>query len=47
MADFKLTYGTMFDPPEELHTRFDDALEKVKAGLGKEFGMTFASYKSN
>ncbi|MEW6718781.1 MAG: aldehyde dehydrogenase family protein [Chloroflexota bacterium] len=39
MADFKLTYATMFNPPEELHTRFDGALKKVKAGLGKEYGM--------
>ncbi len=39
MADFKLTYATMFNPPEELHTRFDAATVKVKAGLGKEYGM--------
>ena len=41
MADkpFKLTYGTMFNPPEELHTRFDEALTKLKANLGKEYGM--------
>jgi 1-pyrroline-5-carboxylate dehydrogenase len=39
MADFKLTYATMFNPPEELHTRFDQALAKVKAGLGAEYGM--------
>jgi 1-pyrroline-5-carboxylate dehydrogenase len=40
MADnFKLTYATMFNPPEELHTRFDEALKKVKANLGKEYGM--------
>ena len=36
---FKLTYATMFNPPEELHTRFDEALAKVKANLGKEYGM--------
>ena len=36
---FKLTYSTMFNPPEELHTRFDEALVKVKAGLGREYGM--------
>ena len=36
---FKLTYATMFNPPEELHTRFDEALSKVKANLGKEYGM--------
>jgi 1-pyrroline-5-carboxylate dehydrogenase len=37
--EFKLTYATMFDPPEELHTRFDAALAKVRAGLGKEYAM--------
>jgi acyl-CoA reductase-like NAD-dependent aldehyde dehydrogenase len=31
---FKLTYSTMFDPPEELHTRFEAALAEVRAGLG-------------
>ena len=36
---FKLTYATMFNPPEELHTRFEAALAKVKANLGKEYGM--------
>ena len=36
---FKLTYATMFNPPEELHVRFDEALVKLKAGLGKEYGM--------
>ena len=36
---FKLTYATMFNPPEELHTRFDEAVAKVKANLGKEYGM--------
>ena len=38
-AYFKLTYATMFNPPEELHTRFEEALVKVKAGLGQEIGM--------
>jgi 1-pyrroline-5-carboxylate dehydrogenase len=36
---FKLTYATMFNPPEELHTRFETALAELKAGLGKEYGM--------
>lgn len=36
---FKLTYATMFNPPEELHTRFEEALEQVKARLGQEYGM--------
>lgn len=40
MADtFKLTYATMFDPPEELHSRFEEALEQVKTRLGQEYGM--------
>lgn len=36
---FKLTYATMFNPPEELHIRFDEALNKLKSGLGKDYGM--------
>jgi 1-pyrroline-5-carboxylate dehydrogenase len=36
---FKLTYATMFNPPEELHTNFENALTKWKANLGKEYGM--------
>jgi len=36
---FKLTYATMFNPPEELHWRFDEALQKIKANLGKEYGL--------
>jgi 1-pyrroline-5-carboxylate dehydrogenase len=39
MADFKLTYSTMFNPPEELHKGFDKAVAKVKANLGKEYSM--------
>jgi len=36
---FKLTYATMFNPPEELHTKFDDAIAKQKTNLGREYGM--------
>ena len=36
---FKLTYSTMFDPPAELHQRFETALGRVKAGLGKRYPM--------
>jgi 1-pyrroline-5-carboxylate dehydrogenase len=36
---FKLTYATMFNPPEELHTNFEAALTKVKANLGNEVPM--------
>ena len=39
MANFKLTYATMFNPPEELHTRFEEGLKNVKADLGKEYSM--------
>jgi len=36
---FKLTYATMFNPPEELHTKFDQAIERTRASLGKEYAM--------
>ena len=29
-SDFKLTYSTMFDPPAELHARFEAALAKIR-----------------
>jgi len=31
---FKLTYATMFNPPAEMHERFETALAKVRSGLG-------------
>ena len=31
---FRLTYATMFDPPEALHERFETALAAVRARLG-------------
>jgi 1-pyrroline-5-carboxylate dehydrogenase len=34
---FRLTYATMFDPPETLHTCYEKALVRVKARLGKEY----------
>jgi 1-pyrroline-5-carboxylate dehydrogenase len=37
--DFQLTYGTMFNPPQELHTRFESALEEKKKDLGQNYGM--------
>ncbi|HSV86746.1 MAG TPA: aldehyde dehydrogenase family protein [Levilinea sp.] len=36
---FKLTYATMFSPPEELHTRFDQALAHIRQNLGQEHAM--------
>jgi len=39
MADkFKLTYATMFNPPPELHTRFDEVLAYVNWNLGRVYG---------
>jgi 1-pyrroline-5-carboxylate dehydrogenase len=39
MTDFKLTYATMFAPPEELHQKYDAALQKIKTRLGTEHAM--------
>jgi 1-pyrroline-5-carboxylate dehydrogenase len=36
---FRLTYATMFDPPEALHASFERALAAVKADLGREYPM--------
>jgi len=37
---FKLTYSTMFDPPEEMHSSFEAALADVRAGLGSTHAMS-------
>ena len=39
MANFRLTYATMFNPPEELHTRFEAALAETRSNLGQQHGM--------
>jgi 1-pyrroline-5-carboxylate dehydrogenase len=39
MSDFKLTYATMFNPPEELHKGFDAAVARLKQNMGKEYGL--------
>jgi len=36
---FRLTYATMFDPPEELHRSYEKALAAVKASLGQTYPM--------
>jgi 1-pyrroline-5-carboxylate dehydrogenase len=36
---FKLTYATMFDPPEELHERFEKALAGLRTRLGAEHAL--------
>jgi len=38
-GSFRLTYATMFSPPEEMHTKYEKALEVVKANLGRDYGM--------
>jgi len=38
-TEFKLTYSTMFDPPPELHVRFEAALDAIRAHLGGEHAM--------
>src|SRR5687768_3052749 len=37
MTAFKLTYSTMFDPPPELHARFEAALASVRGRLGRDY----------
>ncbi len=39
VMSFKLTYSTMFDPPEEMHLRFEKALAQVRSGLGATHAM--------
>ena len=39
---FRLTYATMFDPPESLHAAFDAAMAEVRAGLGQRHGLFIA-----
>jgi len=34
---FKLTYSTMFDPPPEMHERFDTALAETRSRLGQDY----------
>jgi acyl-CoA reductase-like NAD-dependent aldehyde dehydrogenase len=38
-APFKLTYSTMFDPPPELHVRFEEALATIRRHVGAEHAM--------
>ncbi|MGH2628615.1 MAG: aldehyde dehydrogenase family protein, partial [Anaerolineales bacterium] len=36
---YRLTYATMFDPPERLHTQFEAALARVKSSLGADHSL--------
>ena len=37
--NFKLTYATMFNPPAEMHARFDAALDEVNRSLGATYSL--------
>jgi len=39
MTAYRLTYSTMFDPPEEMHEHFETALADVRNGLGASHAM--------
>ncbi len=39
MTTFRLTYSTMFDPPEGLHQQFDASLARARAALGKDHAL--------
>ena len=36
---FRLTYATMYNPPQELHTNFEAEVAKIKNNLGREYAM--------
>ena len=36
---FRLTYATMFNPPEKMHTDFDKAVARFRAEMGKDVPM--------
>lgn len=38
-GEFRLTYATMFDSPDELHTRYEEAIAKLKGNLGNDYPM--------
>ena len=39
---FKLTYATMFDPPEELHQRFEAAMARAAGQLRRRHPLYLA-----
>jgi hypothetical protein len=39
---YRLTYATMFNPPESMHADFEAALAQVRAGLGATHGLHLA-----
>ena len=39
LSSFKLTYASMFNPPEEVHAHFEAAVKRLKEKLGNSCGM--------
>lgn len=42
-SSFKLTYATMYNPPDELHQRYEQSLEALKSNLGQDHGMVIGA----
>jgi 1-pyrroline-5-carboxylate dehydrogenase len=38
-STIKLTYATMYNPPEVLHKRYDETLKRLRRNLGQDHGM--------
>jgi 1-pyrroline-5-carboxylate dehydrogenase len=38
-SSFRLTYATMFDPPNELHSRYEQALQEIMGRFGQDYPM--------
>jgi len=41
-VSFRLTYATMFDPPAEMHVRFEAALARLESGFGQRHALFVA-----
>jgi 1-pyrroline-5-carboxylate dehydrogenase len=46
-SDFRLTYSTMYDPPEELHQKYEAALGQVRDSMGAEHAMIIDGQEVN
>lgn len=38
-SNFRLTYSTMYNPPDELHEKYETEVDKLKQNTGKEYAM--------
>src|SRR5690606_30251901 len=43
----RLTYSTMFDPPDALHQRFEAALVEARSALGESHAMAIGGRRVN